>query len=191
MMDQYKTHTATEIQAEAESLGIEIFSGPRGGTGRYQPLDRRTFGALKSQGRAKWGRYFNDHYGTSCMREIAAELLLESGNELSDSVVTASWDEGESFAHEDADEPEDTDGEFESGDERRNSWGLINTSHLTSFQSRCIESRPIEMVNLKTLSIRFVPIAEVAQCEYEPHHSIVCRLMSVHLTSAVSCCDQM
>jgi hypothetical protein len=104
MMDQCRTHTATEIRAEAESLGIEIISVPRGGTGRDQPLDRRTFGALKSKGKAKWRYYFNNHDGTSRMRVIAAELLLESWNELSDSVVTASWDDGELVEDEDDDE---------------------------------------------------------------------------------------
>jgi hypothetical protein len=117
MMDQYRTDIATEIQAEAESLGIEIIPVLRGGTGRYQPLDRRTFGALRSQGKAKWRRYFNDHYGTSSVREIAAELLLESQNKLSDFVVIASWDDGESVEDEDDDEPDDADGEFESDNE--------------------------------------------------------------------------
>jgi hypothetical protein len=92
MVDQYQTHTAPGIQAEAENLGIEIIWVPRSGTGRYQPLDRRTFGAFKSKGKAKWRRCFNDHYGANCTREIAAELLPESWNELSDSGVTASWD---------------------------------------------------------------------------------------------------
>jgi hypothetical protein len=112
MMDQYGTYTAPEIQAEAESLGIEIIWVPRGGTGGYQLLDHRTFGALKSKGKgkAKWRRYFNDHHGTSCTRGIAAELLLESWNELSDSVVTASWDYGESIEDEDDDESDDFDG---------------------------------------------------------------------------------
>jgi hypothetical protein len=94
-------------------LGIEIIWVLRGGTWRYQSLDRRTFAALKSKGKAKWRRYFNDHYGTSCTRGIAAELLLESWNELSDSAVTASWAYGESIKDEDNDESDDSDGEFE------------------------------------------------------------------------------
>jgi hypothetical protein len=79
MINQYRTHTVTEIQAEGESLAIEIIWIPRGGIGRYQPLDRGTFSALKSQGKAKWRRYFNDHYGTSCTREITAELPSNRG----------------------------------------------------------------------------------------------------------------
>jgi hypothetical protein len=112
MMDQYGTHTAAEIEEEAATLGIEIIGVPRGGTGRYQPLDRRTFGALKSKGKAKWRRYLNNHYGANCTREIAAELLLESGNELSDSVVIASWDYVESIDGDD-EESDDSDDELE------------------------------------------------------------------------------
>jgi hypothetical protein len=76
--DQYTTHTAPEIENEAEESGIKIICVSKGATGRYQALDRRTFGALKSKGKAKWPRYFNDHYAVRCTREIGAELFLES-----------------------------------------------------------------------------------------------------------------
>jgi hypothetical protein len=74
-MDQYTTHTTPEIE---EELGIKIVWVPKGGTGRSQPLDRRTFGSLKSNGKAKWRRYFNDHSAVGCTQEIGAELFLES-----------------------------------------------------------------------------------------------------------------
>jgi hypothetical protein len=50
IMDQYTTHATPEIEEEAEELGIEIIWVPKGGTGRCQLRDRRTFGALKSKG---------------------------------------------------------------------------------------------------------------------------------------------
>jgi hypothetical protein len=86
---------------------------PRDGTGRYQPLDRRIFGALKSKGKAKWRRDFNDHYGAGCTKAMRAQLLLESWNDLSESVVTAGWDDGEPAGDDDDDESDDSDDDFE------------------------------------------------------------------------------
>jgi hypothetical protein len=54
IMDQYTTHTALEIEEEAEELEIKIIWAPKSGTGRYYTLDWRTFATLKSEGKAKW-----------------------------------------------------------------------------------------------------------------------------------------
>jgi hypothetical protein len=110
-MDQHTTHTAPEIKEEAEELEIKIIWVPKSGTERYQPFDRRTFGAIKSKGKAKWPRYFNNHYGLGCPRQIGDELLLESRHELSESAVLAGRDYGE--LAEDDDESDDSDDEFE------------------------------------------------------------------------------
>jgi hypothetical protein len=77
--------------------------------GDINDLDWRTFGALKS----KWRRYFNDHYGVGCIREIGAELLLESCHELSESAFLAGWNYGELVEDDDDDESDDSDDEFE------------------------------------------------------------------------------
>jgi hypothetical protein len=53
IISQNMTHTAPEMKKKAEELGVKIIWVPKGGTGRYQPLDRRTFGALKSKDKAK------------------------------------------------------------------------------------------------------------------------------------------
>jgi hypothetical protein len=58
-MDQFTVHTTDKITETAEELGIEIIWVPKGATGKYQPLDRRTFGALKSKGRTKWRFIFS------------------------------------------------------------------------------------------------------------------------------------
>jgi hypothetical protein len=57
--DQFTVHTTDEVTETAEELGIEIIWLPKGATGKYHPLDRRTFGALKSKGRAKWKFIFS------------------------------------------------------------------------------------------------------------------------------------
>lgn len=95
LLDQFGTHTTEAVDAGARELGIETILIPKGATGRYQPLDRRTFGALKSKGRAKWTKMFAEHYGMQCNKANAAALLLESWEELSESAVLAGWDYGE------------------------------------------------------------------------------------------------
>jgi hypothetical protein len=109
LLDQYGTHTSPAMMAKAETLGIELIWIAKGATGRYQPLDKRTFGALKAKGRAKWRHEFAQHYGMRCTREIAAELLLQSWTELSESAVSAGWSyDGE---------PSDDGGSSDSDDE--------------------------------------------------------------------------
>jgi hypothetical protein len=95
VMDQFAAHTADSVVTEAEAPGIEIIWVPKGATGRYQPLDWRTFGALKSKGKTKWKFMFSQHCGVKCDRRIGAELLLQSWEELSESAVAAGWDFGE------------------------------------------------------------------------------------------------
>jgi hypothetical protein len=78
VMDQFRAHTADSVVAEAEALEIEIRWIPKGGTGRYQPLDHRTFGALKSKGKTKWKCIFAQHCEARCSEQIGAALLLQS-----------------------------------------------------------------------------------------------------------------
>jgi hypothetical protein len=85
LLDQFGTHTTELVTTKAEALGIEMIWIPKGATGRSQPLDRRTFGAPKAKGKAKWRHQFAEHYGMGCTRDLTAELLLQSWNELSDS----------------------------------------------------------------------------------------------------------
>jgi hypothetical protein len=86
-MDQDRTQTTEAVAVKAEAFGIELIWIPKGATGKYQPLDKRVFGALKSKGRAKWRHEFAEHDGMGCTREIGAEFLFQSWSELSDSVV--------------------------------------------------------------------------------------------------------
>jgi hypothetical protein len=52
LMDQYTTHVTDAVVFTAWELGIYIIWIPNGATGRYQPLDKRVFGALKSKGKS-------------------------------------------------------------------------------------------------------------------------------------------
>jgi hypothetical protein len=109
IMDQFTVHTTDEVTETAEELGIEIIWVPKRATGEYQPLDGRTFGALKSEGRAKWKFIFSQECGKQCTKEIAADLLVQSWAELSDSAVEAGWDFNEPVAEDDENESESSD----------------------------------------------------------------------------------
>jgi hypothetical protein len=78
LLDQFDAQETPTVHDEASRLNSHLVFMPKGGTGRYQPLDRRVFGALKSKGRAKWARYYEANPGRVCTCKIAADLLLIS-----------------------------------------------------------------------------------------------------------------
>jgi hypothetical protein len=86
-LDQFDADNTLEIHARADELGIELAFIPRGGTGTYQPLDRRVFGALKSKGCAKWIAHAFQNPGAECTRPEAVQLLLESWEELPEACI--------------------------------------------------------------------------------------------------------
>jgi hypothetical protein len=86
------THTTPQLKAQAEVLGIHLIFIPKGITGKYQPLDNRIFGAIRSNGTAKLRHELAQPFEKTCGRAIEAELLLRSWNELSDSAVPTGWD---------------------------------------------------------------------------------------------------
>jgi hypothetical protein len=48
--DQYRSHMTQSVTDMARRLDMSIVFVPKGATGRYQPLDRSIFGALKAIG---------------------------------------------------------------------------------------------------------------------------------------------
>jgi hypothetical protein len=92
LLDQFGAHDTPSFHHEASRLNIHLVFVPKGGAGRYQPLDRRTFGALKSKGRVKWARYYQENPGIVCTGEIVADLLFTSWTELDQFCTLAAWD---------------------------------------------------------------------------------------------------
>jgi hypothetical protein len=68
MLDQFNAHDTRRIHEAADSPNIHLVFIPKGGTGRYQPLDRRVFGASKAKGRAKWTQQYEGNPGEICTR---------------------------------------------------------------------------------------------------------------------------
>jgi hypothetical protein len=94
LMNQFDAHDTPTVHDEASKLNIHLVFIPKDGTGKYQPLDRRVFGAVKSKGRAKWAWYYQANPGRVCTREIAADLLPTSWDELDNSCIVLGWDLG-------------------------------------------------------------------------------------------------
>jgi hypothetical protein len=53
LLDQFDVHGTPTVHDKASKLNVHLVFIPKGGNGKYQPLGRRVFGALKSKGRAK------------------------------------------------------------------------------------------------------------------------------------------
>jgi hypothetical protein len=112
ILDKFEAHERENIYELADALNILLIFIPRGGTGQYQPLDRRVFGALKAKGRARLSTFYAENPGLVCTREQAAGLLLECWAELPESCIQVGWDldaEGDNQTSSDGDD----DGEWE------------------------------------------------------------------------------
>jgi hypothetical protein len=107
ILDQFDAHDTVAVYNRADQLNIELVFIPKGGTGKYQPLDRRVFGALKSKGRAKWTQHIFENPGAACTRAQAAELLLECWDELPEACIQSGWDLDEEKAADASEKEED------------------------------------------------------------------------------------
>jgi hypothetical protein len=144
ILDQFYAHDTFDVRARANRLDIELVFVPKGGTGTYQPLDRRVFGALKSKGRSKWTAHAFQNPGAQCTRSEAARLLLESWEELPEACVQSGWDLDQ--------DPEAGD---PSGDEEDEEWRIeMDQQPIDGEDEECIpfsdetssDSDPIEEV---------------------------------------------
>jgi hypothetical protein len=149
ILDKCEAHELDDIYELADALNIFLIFIPRGGTGDYQPRDRRVFGALKAKGRPRWSTFFAENPGSVCTREHAAGLLLECWAELQESCIQAGWDldaEGENQMPSNGDD----DGEWEltmeqcPGDRDETSDGDEEELDPTTFSSsRTMKRAPI------------------------------------------------
>jgi hypothetical protein len=126
VLDQYTVHISTESRRLASELNIDFIPIPRGGTGRFQPLDRRIFGIMKSKGRSKWDRMTSQQQAVKQNKHFAAELALEAWTEITQTNMIAAWD-----IHEDSSEPPsepNRDPEFQLEEDESDSSGDCDTA---------------------------------------------------------------
>jgi hypothetical protein len=79
IMDVYPTHRTERVKFRALELNVEILYVPAGGTSKYQPLDARIFGELKSRARKEFQRL------------VASEGVRGASYEQSVTVLTKCW----------------------------------------------------------------------------------------------------
>jgi hypothetical protein len=89
--DVGKAHRSVTVQGKAKELGIELLFVPGGGMSRFQPLDRRIFGELKSRARAAFQRFAREA-GMQCVSpEETLTILVKSYEAVSADNVRKAW----------------------------------------------------------------------------------------------------
>ena len=108
ILDRYPSHASEKVIEIAEELKIELVFIPTSATDKFQPLDIRIFGILKSMA----AKEFNDHvfaHNTGYTKAEAADLFLKCWQRLSHESVIAAWTINEEDDEEDASEHESDD----------------------------------------------------------------------------------
>jgi hypothetical protein len=77
VLDQYPVHVTPTSHTKARKLSIKLILVPKGRITRYQPLDCRIYGALKSKARAKFYIMITIECIPSMTKEAAAKLAQE------------------------------------------------------------------------------------------------------------------
>ena len=113
ILDRYSSHMTDAVQMKAQRLNIRLVYIPTSATEKFQPLDARIFGIVKSMAASK----FDDHVfetQDAYTKSQAADLFLQCWNRISSSTVIDAWDLCELFGVEDREDFESDDDENES-----------------------------------------------------------------------------
>lgn len=89
VLDSFRAHITGNVLKTANDLGITIIQVPSNGTGKYQPLDRRIFGIVKSRLRKDLGRRNNGH--TENRWSIALKCLLDAWSSITKDALASAW----------------------------------------------------------------------------------------------------
>ena len=110
ILDRYPSHTSARTRENAAKRNIRLVFIPKSGTEKFQPLDRRVFGVLKSSAASKFcGHVFQFQRGST--KSEAADIFMECWKRLNPSTVRSAWNiDGED---EEDEEVDSSDSEFE------------------------------------------------------------------------------
>ena len=90
IVDRYSSHITTEVLQTASQLQIKMIYIPTSATEKYQPLDKRVFGVLKSMAASSFDDFvFEKQEGFSKCQ--AADLFVNCWQKLSVDIVLKSW----------------------------------------------------------------------------------------------------
>jgi hypothetical protein len=90
-MDVYPTHRTELVKNHAANLQIELLFVPAGGTSKYQPLDARVFGELKSRARAAFLRHSSIIGLRGATYEERIDILEDCWNRISPESIMKAW----------------------------------------------------------------------------------------------------
>jgi hypothetical protein len=91
VMDSFPAHYTPLVGYKARALGIEVIPVPRGWTGKYQPLDRRPFGALKAISQRMWDEIAAKSSDLKWNHVEAAKLLEAAWAKLGHEAIERGW----------------------------------------------------------------------------------------------------
>jgi hypothetical protein len=130
VMDSFGAHFPDEVIDKARGLCIRLIPVPKGLTGKWQPLDRKCFGALKKTSQRIWREKVTRQPDLQWDHIEAARILEEAWAELTAATVLSAWafidgNEAEADDSESSEESEempssdDADPNFSMGQFRR------------------------------------------------------------------------
>ena len=106
IIDRYTAHRTENVLNKARSLGIRLVFIPTSATDKYQPLDRRVFGALKSMG-ADVVDDFVFRTNSAPTKAESADFFVSCWYNLSRRTIASAWDLTENCDSEDDENDED------------------------------------------------------------------------------------
>ena len=110
VLDRYASHETEAVKQKAKELDIRLVYIPTSATDKFQPLDRRVFGVLKSKASKEFDNFvFDAHRGFT--KPEAADLFVRTWREIGENIVKKAWNLEEML--DDDDDPEDSDFEPE------------------------------------------------------------------------------
>jgi hypothetical protein len=91
ILDVYPTHRTDRVFAIAEAYDVELLFVPAGGTGRFQPMDRRVFGELKARARAAFDRRRWLAEGEEISHDESVDILIQCWNAIPAENIRKAW----------------------------------------------------------------------------------------------------
>ena len=91
LLDIYPAHRVESVKNLAAELNIHLVYVPAGLTDKFQPLDRRIFGALKASAKAQVYQFMSQNPGQRIGRLRAVQYLITSWKNLSQDAINSSW----------------------------------------------------------------------------------------------------
>ena len=103
ILDRYSSHMTDAFKQHAQNLGIRIVYIPTSATEKFQPLDMRVFGVMKSKGAKEFNEFvFRNHRGFT--KSEAADIFVKCWRFLPVDVINKAWNLTEAYEEEEEDD---------------------------------------------------------------------------------------